>query len=186
MIYGKLILWTSCGWNDANPRLAGQETTSTVLAWTLIYLVHNPGVQKRMQEELDRVIGNDRLITTSDKSRLPFTSSVVLEGLRLANILVINVPHKLLADTWIDGHLVPKGTCILPQMCVHNVQRIGLKQRWCSSFKFLTLNCSKALDIRTSNDEHHRCFPSKIINPSNPVYINRSLWFSSLWGSSLL
>ncbi|KAI6176304.1 hypothetical protein M3Y97_00783700 [Aphelenchoides bicaudatus] len=96
--------------------LAGQETTSTVLAWLLIYLINNPDVQKRMHAEMDRVVGSKRLITAADRSSLFYTNAVVNEGLRLANILVVNVMHKLLTDTELEGCVVPKNTCILPQI----------------------------------------------------------------------
>jgi cytochrome P450 len=55
---------------------------STVLSWLLIYLIENPQVQKRIHEEMDSVIGSDRLITTSDRTQLPYTSAVVYEALR--------------------------------------------------------------------------------------------------------
>ncbi|MCD7464291.1 hypothetical protein HAX54_052457 [Datura stramonium] len=45
-------------------------------------LVKNPRVQKKDQEELDRVIGSDRIITESDMSKLLYLQSVVKESLR--------------------------------------------------------------------------------------------------------
>ena len=37
--------------------LAGTETTSTTLAWAVLYMVREQEVQKKVQEELDRVVG---------------------------------------------------------------------------------------------------------------------------------
>lgn len=37
--------------------LAGTETTSTTLAWAILYMVREEEVQKKVQEELDRVVG---------------------------------------------------------------------------------------------------------------------------------
>ena len=48
-----------------------------VLAMTLY-----PEVQTRAQEELDRVVGRDRLPTFEDRAQLPYVSNVVKETLR--------------------------------------------------------------------------------------------------------
>lgn len=58
--------------------LAGQETTSTVLAWGVAYLVHNQDIQKKMQNEIDSVIKEtDSHITINDRLNLPYTFAVV-------------------------------------------------------------------------------------------------------------
>lgn len=41
-----------------------------------------PEVQKSAQEELDRIIGRDRLPTFADRPQLPYISNVVKESLR--------------------------------------------------------------------------------------------------------
>uniref|UniRef100_A0A183DHA7 Cytochrome P450 n=1 Tax=Gongylonema pulchrum TaxID=637853 RepID=A0A183DHA7_9BILA len=33
----------------------GMETTVTTLRWAIIYLIHNPDVQKLVHEDIDRV-----------------------------------------------------------------------------------------------------------------------------------
>ncbi|KAI6217045.1 Cytochrome P450-33C9 [Aphelenchoides fujianensis] len=52
--------------------VAGQETTSNTIGWTFAYLLHHPEVQRKAQEELKRVIGTNRIITTADKPSLPY------------------------------------------------------------------------------------------------------------------
>ncbi|KAE9549569.1 hypothetical protein FO519_007211, partial [Halicephalobus sp. NKZ332] len=42
--------------------LAGQETTANTIIWGIIYLIENFHTQKRLQEELDTVVGSERLI----------------------------------------------------------------------------------------------------------------------------
>lgn len=39
-------------------------------------------VQKKAQAEIDALVGNDRLPTLSDRSRLPYINAVVTEVLR--------------------------------------------------------------------------------------------------------
>ena len=42
----------------------------------------NPDAQKRGQEELDRVIGTERMPTFDDQENLPFVNAICLEAMR--------------------------------------------------------------------------------------------------------
>lgn len=48
-----------------------------------MYMVKYPEVQKRAQEEIDRVIGSARLASFPDRPSLPYTDSIVAEVMRL-------------------------------------------------------------------------------------------------------
>jgi cytochrome P450 len=45
-------------------------------------MVKNPEVFKKAQEEIDRVIGNDRLVDYDDQVSLPYFAAVLREVLR--------------------------------------------------------------------------------------------------------
>lgn len=47
--------------------MAGSETTSKSMGFGFLYLILNPSVQKKAQEEIDRVIGRDRAPTLDDR-----------------------------------------------------------------------------------------------------------------------
>ncbi|KAI1729909.1 cytochrome p450 domain-containing protein [Ditylenchus destructor] len=99
--------------------IAGQETTSTTLNWGIYFLMSHPTVQARLQSELDSVIGSDRMVTISDKSKLPFTNAVVDEVQRAANLLPLNLLRRTTREVNIDGHVIPKGTNVSPMIsCV--------------------------------------------------------------------
>ncbi|KAI6222259.1 Cytochrome P450-33C9 [Aphelenchoides besseyi] len=107
--------------------IAGQETTSNTLAWGAAYLLlHYSDVQQKCHEELDSVIGSDRLINMSDKANLPYCNAVINEIQRIANLVPQNVWHKYNIrkypktdkDVVINGHHVPNGIAILPQISV--------------------------------------------------------------------
>ena len=53
--------------------MAGSETTSTTLTWASLYMIRYPKVQAKVQEELDKVVGTDRLPTLKDRANLPYT-----------------------------------------------------------------------------------------------------------------
>ena len=40
--------------------LAGAETTSTTLTWSLIYLITHPEKQKKIQDEIDLILGDSQ------------------------------------------------------------------------------------------------------------------------------
>ena len=73
--------------------LAGSETTSTSLTWAALYMVRYPEIQTRVQEELDQVVGLDRLPSMKDKADLPYTEAVIMEIQRHANIVPMGVQH---------------------------------------------------------------------------------------------
>ena len=59
--------------------LAGTETTSTTLRWAILYMIAFLDVQRKVHEEIDRVVGRNRLPKLSDKPDLPYTESVIHE-----------------------------------------------------------------------------------------------------------
>ncbi|KAI6234065.1 CYtochrome P450 family [Aphelenchoides fujianensis] len=70
----------------------------------------------KVHEELDRVIGDDRIITMDDRSRLPYLNAVILESQRCGNVVVQNVLRVLTRDVHVQGRTLKKGTYICPQV----------------------------------------------------------------------
>jgi cytochrome P450 len=62
---------------------AGHETTANLLAWTWAWLARFPLVRRKLQEELDAVLG-DRAAVAEDYAKLPYTRMVLSEVLRLS------------------------------------------------------------------------------------------------------
>ena len=75
-----------------------------------LYLItKNPCVQRKAQEEIDRVIGNGRLPDVNDRPDLPYIEAIYRELLRYEPPLGIGIPHALVEDDVIDGYFLPKG-----------------------------------------------------------------------------
>src|SRR5580698_5657795 len=90
--------------------IAGSETTGNTMAWACYLLARHPQVQRRLQEEADRVLdGTDAGYETLD--RLPFTRAVITEALRLYGPVWI-LPRRALVDVELGGHLLPAGSRI--------------------------------------------------------------------------
>ncbi|KAM9831321.1 cytochrome P450 2J6-like [Neosynchiropus ocellatus] len=95
---------------------AGTETTSITLQWALIHLIRHPEIQKKVQAEIDQVIGQNRLPSMSDRPNMPYTDAVIHEVQRIGNIVPLNLLRAATKDTVIGGHVIPKGTTLLPML----------------------------------------------------------------------
>ncbi|CAI5450785.1 unnamed protein product [Caenorhabditis angaria] len=95
---------------------AGLITTTTTISWILSYILYNPKAEEKIYEELDRVIGSDRLITISDKNDLPYMNAFIAESQRCANIIAVNLLHETTRDTVINGWPVKAGTGVIAQI----------------------------------------------------------------------
>ncbi|NXG44852.1 CP2K6 protein, partial [Psilopogon haemacephalus] len=91
---------------------AGMETTSTTLRWGLLLMAKYPEIQKKVQEEIEAVIGSNPP-RTEHRSQMPYTDAVVHEIQRFASILPMNLPHETTADVTLKGYFIPKGTYII-------------------------------------------------------------------------
>ncbi|XP_071485174.1 cytochrome P450 2U1-like [Diadema antillarum] len=101
--------------------VAGTETTATTLKWSLLYMILNEKVQEKVHEELNNVIGRDRLPSLRDRPNLPYTEATLLEIQRFSTITPLGVPHAPVEDTVLNGYDIPKGTVIIPNLwAVHH------------------------------------------------------------------
>merc|ERR1712241_1049472 len=94
--------------------LAGSETTSTTLTWAALYMVRYPEVQKRVQAELDSVVGQNRHPSIADRPALPYVEAVIMEVQRYANIVPNGVQHVNSRDITVNGVTIPAHTMIQP------------------------------------------------------------------------
>lgn len=95
----------------------GTDTVAVLMEWVLARLVLHPDVQRRVHEELDRVVGPGRAVAESDTVSLPYLQAVIKEVLRM------HPPGPLLSwarlatsDVRVAGHLVPAGTTAMVNM----------------------------------------------------------------------
>ena len=103
----------------------GTETTATTLRWSLLYMIAYPEIQRQVQQELDTVVGRERLPRLSDSLDLPYAMATLLEIQRIASVLPLGVPHCAAEETTICGFFIPKGAFILPNLwAVHHDSRL--------------------------------------------------------------
>ena len=82
------------------------------MQWSLAYLIKYPDIQQQLHEELDRVIGRERLPTLRDIPSLPLLQATVNELLRVTSIAVTAVPHSTTADVNVREFIIPKDTLV--------------------------------------------------------------------------
>ncbi|GAA5836218.1 hypothetical protein JCM11251_007397 [Rhodosporidiobolus azoricus] len=93
---------------------AGVDTTSGTLIAFVLAMVTHPEVQKKAQEELDRVVGSSRSPSFADEHSLPYCRAIVKETLRWRPVAVLGgTPHASSEHDTYEGYHIPAGSTIL-------------------------------------------------------------------------
>ena len=90
--------------------IGGHETSSSALAWVWYELHQHPDIHKRLQDEIDSVVGN-RPLMLEDLPRLTFTRMVIDETLRLHPPFWFE-NRNAIADVELGGVYLPKGSLV--------------------------------------------------------------------------
>jgi cytochrome P450 len=103
--------------------LAGHETTANALSWAWHLLAQHEDSRVKMRAEIDAVLGPDRLPGLDDVARLPFTTAVFSEAMRLYPPVWV-VGRRALEDVVIGDFLVPRRTIVIAsQYLIHRDAR---------------------------------------------------------------
>ncbi|KAK7685068.1 hypothetical protein QCA50_011905 [Cerrena zonata] len=101
------IKWVAAG------LYAGQaDTTVAALSNFFLSMMLFPDIQRRAQDEIDRVIGNNRLPRVEDRESLPYVYSVLKEVLRWRPVVPM-VSHSVTQDDIYKGYIIPSGTALV-------------------------------------------------------------------------
>lgn len=78
----------------------------------LFFFIRYPKVQAKLQEEIDKVIGRDRLPCAEDQRSLPYVMAFLYETLRFSSFVPVTIPHSTTVDTTLMGYHIPKNTVV--------------------------------------------------------------------------
>ncbi|KAF3626496.1 hypothetical protein BC332_30249 [Capsicum chinense] len=92
--------------------IAATDTSSTSIDWILTELLRHPHVMKKLQKELEKVVGLERMVKESDLENLKYLDMVVKEGMRLHSVVPIS-QREAREDCVVDGFHIRKGSRIM-------------------------------------------------------------------------
>ncbi|TFA97527.1 O-methylsterigmatocystin oxidoreductase [Trichoderma ghanense] len=101
-------------WSAATMYAGGSDSTVSTLISFILAMTMFPEVQRKAQEEIDRVTGGTRLPVLADREQMPYIEALVTEALRWCTIVPMGVPHALAEDVTYGGYDLPKGAYLLP------------------------------------------------------------------------
>ena len=87
---------------------AGTETTRQTLAWIWLYFAAFPEIQKKAQDEIDEVLGDNK-ITVSCRDDLHYVDAVLHEVMRIKPVAPTGVPREVAKTTKLSKYLVMLG-----------------------------------------------------------------------------
>jgi len=90
--------------------VVGNETPATGLMWAWYLLAENPDVAKKVQNEVDHVLG-DRLPSGQDLDRLRYTRMVLAESMRLYPPVWL-MTRRAVRDVKINGFVIRSGSYV--------------------------------------------------------------------------
>ena len=125
--------------------VAAMDTSATAIEWGISELIKNPRIMKKVQEELETVVGMDRMVEESDLEKLEYLDMVVKETLRLYPVAPLLLPHAAMEDCLVDGFYIPQNSRVMI-----NVWTIGRDPKyWTDPEKFFPERfVGSSIDVR--------------------------------------
>lgn len=94
--------------------LAGSmDTSATSVEWAISELLRNPRVMKKVQKELEIVVGLKRKVVESDLDKLEYLDMVIKENFRLHPVAPLLIPHQSLEDCMVEDFFIPKKSRVI-------------------------------------------------------------------------
>ncbi|XP_051136504.1 cytochrome P450 703A2 [Andrographis paniculata] len=89
---------------------AATDTSAVTNEWAMAEVIKNSNVLRKVQEELDSVVGPTRMVSESDLVHLNYLRCVVRETFRMHPAGPFLIPHESVRATTINGYYIPAGT----------------------------------------------------------------------------
>nr|KYP44534.1 Tyrosine N-monooxygenase [Cajanus cajan] len=93
--------------------LGGADNPSNAVECALAEMANHPEMLQRATEEVDNVVGKEKLVQESDVPNLNYVKACVREAFRLHPVVPFNPPHVSVNDTMVGNYFIPKGSHVL-------------------------------------------------------------------------
>ncbi|XP_071737531.1 3,9-dihydroxypterocarpan 6A-monooxygenase-like [Rutidosis leptorrhynchoides] len=90
---------------------AGTDTSAITIEWALAELINHPNIMQKAVEEIDKVVGKNRLLKESDIQNLPYLQAIVKETLRLHSTGPM-ILRQSTEDCTVAGYHIPANTTV--------------------------------------------------------------------------
>ena len=75
-----------------------------------LVMLNNPGMQSKIQQEIDSAVGHERMPTIADSDHMPYTNATIMEVQRYASVFPIGLFRNTTQSTDVMGLVIPKDT----------------------------------------------------------------------------
>ncbi|XP_076948592.1 phenylalanine N-monooxygenase CYP79D16-like [Bidens hawaiensis] len=123
--------------------IAAIDNTSNAIEWAMAEMINEPMILKRAVEELENIVGHQKLVEEQDIPQLNYIKACIKEAFRLHPFAPFMPPHLSLSDTTVAGYFIPKGSHVF-------VSRYGLGR-----------NANVWVDPLRFNPDRHLCGEGK-------------------------
>ncbi|XP_077563753.1 cytochrome P450 2H2-like isoform X1 [Haemaphysalis longicornis] len=95
----------------------GTHTIKSTVHWHMLNCADKPDtVQRKIQEEIDKVVGKERSPRWDDQGQMPFTMATIMEMYRWRAIALLAIPREAAADSVYKDYVIPKGSVVIPNI----------------------------------------------------------------------
>eukprot|EP00253_Pinus_taeda_P029022 PITA_29022 len=92
---------------------AAMETSANATEWAMSELLRHRHAMKKLQEEIDSVVGQHGKVKESDLATMKYLHCVVKETLRLHPSLPLAIPHASMEVVKVGEYYIPKQTMVI-------------------------------------------------------------------------
>ena len=73
--------------------IVGVDTSANTMNWAMAELLANPQEMKKVQQELEAVVGMERMVNDDDLEKLTYLRAIIKETFRLHPVASMMIPH---------------------------------------------------------------------------------------------
>ncbi len=175
----------------ATTMAAGTDTTATTLQWFFKAALLFPDAIKKAQEEIDQVVGRDRLPSWEDRPNLPYMASLVNETHRWATATPLAFIHATSEADVYRGKDIPRGAIVYSNIyAVHNDPNVFAKPEEWIPERYLPRSDKRAAPEANLAGTHYafgagrrECPGKHVADASLYIMISRILWAFDIEGN---